>query len=644
MVFAAALSLALMTMAPSVSLADNPIVQTNYTADPAPMAYNGRLYLHTTHDEDVTVSNFFTMNDWRVYSTVDMVNWTNHGSPLSYKTFTWGKGDAWAGQCIPRNGKFYFYVPMNNCCGTQIGVAVSNSPTGPFTDALGKPLIATGSGNIDPTVFIDDDGQAYLYWGNPDLYYVKLNADMISFSGTPTKVSLTTAGFGTRTNTDRATAYEEGPWFYKRGSLYYIVYPADGTPEKISYTTSSGPLGPWTYRGDIMAKETGTGASFTNHPGVVDFGGNSYFFYHNAALPGGGGYKRSVCIEKFTYNADGTIPTIKMTTAGPPAIANLNPFVQTEAETIAWSTGLKTEVCSEGGMDVTSINNGDYIKVKSVDFGTGAVSFDARVASASSGGSIELRLDSATGTLVGTCAVSGTGGAQTWATKSCTVSGATGLHDLFLKFTGGSGDLFNFNWWKFTPRDPLLDAGASDAGNPDAGSGGALGSGGTAGSSGGTAGTIGMGGNSGGVGSGGASASGGAAGGGGGRATGGVAGSGGVAASGGVGSGGGSSGSGGATGGSGGSARTGGSVGSFGGSGSGGAGAGGGGGTVATSGGNSGPSSAGGGGGATTPGTTSGQSSSGCSCQQGPGPAKSPLVFLVFLAVALIRRRVSNRG
>jgi len=644
MVFAAALSLALMTMAPSVSLADNPIVQTNYTADPAPMAYNGRLYLHTTHDEDVTVSNFFTMNDWRVYSTVDMVNWTNHGSPLSYKTFTWGKGDAWAGQCIPRNGKFYFYVPMNNCCGTQIGVAVSNSPTGPFTDALGKPLIATGSGNIDPTVFIDDDGQAYLYWGNPDLYYVKLNADMISFSGTPTKVSLTTAGFGTRTNTDRATAYEEGPWFYKRGSLYYIVYPADGTPEKISYTTSSGPLGPWTYRGDIMAKETGTGASFTNHPGVVDFGGNSYFFYHNAALPGGGGYKRSVCIEKFTYNADGTIPTIKMTTAGPPAIANLNPFVQTEAETIAWSTGLKTEVCSEGGMDVTSINNGDYIKVKSVDFGTGAVSFDARVASASSGGSIELRLDSATGTLVGTCAVSGTGGAQTWATKSCTVSGATGLHDLFLKFTGGSGDLFNFNWWKFTPRDPLLDAGASDAGNPDAGSGGALGSGGTAGSSGGTAGTIGMGGNSGGVGSGGTSASGGAAGGGGGRATGGVAGSGGVAASGGVGSGGGSSGSGGATGGSGGSARTGGSVGSFGGSGSGGAGAGGGGGTVATSGGNSGPSSAGGGGGATTPGTTSGQSSSGCSCQQGPGPAKSPLVFLVFLAVALIRRRVCNRG
>ena len=345
-------------------------------------------------------------------------------------------------------------------------MAVASSPTGPFTDPLGKALISTGSGNIDPTVFVDEDGQAYLYWGNPDLYNVKLNADMTSFPGSPSKVSLTTAGFGVRTKTDRATAYEEGPWFYKRNSLYYIVYPADSTPEKISYTTSNGPLGPWMYRGDIMAKETGAGSSFTNHPGVVDYKGHSYFFYHNAALPGGGGYKRSVCVEEFTYKADGTIPTITMTTAGPKALENLNPFARVEAETIAFSSGLKTEVCGEGGMDVTSINNGDYIKVKNVNFGSGATSFDARVASASGGGSIELRLDSQTGTLLGTCAVASTGGAQTWTTKTCTVTGATGLHDLFLKFTGGTGNLFNFNWWQFS------GPGATDPGNGSAGSGG----------------------------------------------------------------------------------------------------------------------------------------------------------------------------
>jgi len=464
----------------AAALADNPIVQTNYTADPAPMVFEGRLYLYTSHDEDVSVNNFFTMNDYRLYSTVDMVNWTDHGSPASYKTFSWGTGDAWAPHVVSRNGKFYLYAPINNSTGSKIGVAVAQSPMGPFSDPLGKALISTGSGNIDPTVFIDEDGQAYLYWGNPDLYNVKLNSDMVSFPGSPTKVNLTTAGFGVRTKTDRATAYEEGPWFYKRNSLYYIVYPADSTPEKISYTTSSGPLGPWEYRGDIMAKETGSGGSFTNHPGVVDYKGHSYFFYHNGALPGGGGYKRSVCVEEFTYNADGTIPALTMSSSGPKAIEKLNPFQRVEAETIAFSSGLKTEVCSEGGMDVTSVSNGDYIKVKNVDFGSGATSFDARVASATNGGSVELHLDSQTGTLLGTCAISGTGGAQTWTTMTCPVDGATGVHDLFLKFTGGSGNLFNFNWWQFS------GPGGTDMGSGGAGSGGASsGGGGTSGGMGG---------------------------------------------------------------------------------------------------------------------------------------------------------------
>ena len=137
--------------------AQNPIVQTYYTADPAPMVYNGTVYLYTSHDEDVTIKNFFTMNDWRCYSSTDMVNWTDHGAVLSYKVFEWSRGDAWAGQCIERNGKFYYYLPVNmKNGGNAIGVAVSDSPTGPFKDALGKPLLI-GYGYIDPTVYIDDD-------------------------------------------------------------------------------------------------------------------------------------------------------------------------------------------------------------------------------------------------------------------------------------------------------------------------------------------------------------------------------------------------------------------------------------------------------------------------------------------------------
>ena len=164
-----AMALAIVAAIPSPARADNPIVQTHYTADPAPMVYDGRLYLYTSHDEDVTVNNFYTMNDWRLYSTTDMVNWTDHGSPAGLKTFSWSTDSAWAPQGVARNGKFYLYVPINNNTGAKIGVGVSNSPAGPFMDPLGKALAASGSGNIDPTVFIDDDGQAYMYWGNAHL-------------------------------------------------------------------------------------------------------------------------------------------------------------------------------------------------------------------------------------------------------------------------------------------------------------------------------------------------------------------------------------------------------------------------------------------------------------------------------------------
>ncbi|MFF0824574.1 family 43 glycosylhydrolase [Micromonospora haikouensis] len=424
--------------------ADNPIVQTIYTADPAPLVHNGRVYLYTGHDEDG--STYFTMKDWRVFSSADMVNWTDHGSPMSLATFSWAESDAWAGHVAARNGKFYWYVPVKQRGGGMvIGVGVADSPTGPFRDAIGRPLL--GNGEIDPNVMIDDDGQAYLYWGNPNLWYVKLNPDMISYSGSPTKIPLTTAGFGTRTgNASRPTLYEEAPWVYKRNGLYYNVFAAECCGEFIAYSTAPTPTGPWTYRGTVMPRQ---GASFTNHPGIVDFNGGSYFFYHNGALPGGGGFTRSVAVEKFTYRSDGTIPSMNMTTQGAPQVGTLNPYVRQEAETIAWSSGVETQPASGGTQNVWSINNGDYIKVKGVAFGTGAASFTARTASAASGGTIELRLDSATGPLVGNCRVSGTGGWQTWANTSCAVTGATGTRDLYLRFTGGSGDLFNLDWWQF---------------------------------------------------------------------------------------------------------------------------------------------------------------------------------------------------
>ncbi|GGQ10439.1 family 43 glycosylhydrolase [Streptosporangium pseudovulgare] len=440
----------MMLLPAAAARADNPIVQTVYTADPAPLVYNGRVYLYTGHDEDG--STYFTMKEWRVWSSADMVNWTDHGSPLSVSSFSWASADAWAGQAIHRNGRFYWYVPTKNRATGRmaIGVAVSDSPTGPFKDAIGRPLVENGE--IDPTVFVDDNGQAYLYWGNPNLWYVKLNADMTSYSGSPTKIPLTTAGFGTRTgDANRPTLFEEAPWVYKRGGLYYNVFAAKCCSEFLAYSTAPGPTGPWTYRGTIMPAQ---GGSFTNHPGVIDFAGNSYFFYHNGALPGGGGFTRSVAVERFTYNADGTIPTINMTTTGAPQVGTLNPYVRQEAETIAWESGVETEPSGGGGMNVGYIENGDHIKVKGVAFGTGAKTFTARVASGSGGGRIELRLDGVNGTLAGTCTVPGTGGWQSWTTVSCGVNGATGTHDLYFRYTGGSGYLFNVDWWQFGAGGP----------------------------------------------------------------------------------------------------------------------------------------------------------------------------------------------
>ena len=432
--------------------ADNPVVQTKFTADPAPMVYKNTVYLYTGHDEDNAAG--FIMRDWLCYTSTDMVNWTDHGAVASLKNFKWSdraisgwggsENGAWASQCIERNGKFYMYCPLQ---GRGIGVMVADSPLGPFTDPLGKALIGAQYDSIDPTVFIDDDGQAYLYWGNPNLWYVKLNKDMVSYSGEVTKDSSIAKVAGR----PDPFHYQEGPWFYKRSGHYYMAYASTCCPEGIGYAMSSSPTGPWDFKGYVMDPSP---ASSGNHPGIIDYKGRSYVFgfnyYLNYLQTSVHHERRSVCVEQFTYNPDGTIPDVPWwSPAGVTQIGTLDPYQRTEAETICWESGVRTEPCAAGGMDVCDIRNGSYIKVKGVNFGSGARSFDARVASGSAGGNIEVRLDSPAGPLVGTCAVTGTGGGQAWTTRSCPVHGATGTHDLYLRFTGAGGDLFHFDWWQF---------------------------------------------------------------------------------------------------------------------------------------------------------------------------------------------------
>ena len=207
-----------------------PIIQTKYTADPAPIVIGDTLYLYTSHDDDHGEN--FIMKDWLLYTTTDMVNWQDRGAVASLRDFKWYRNNngAWAQQVVERNGKYYMYCPIH---GNGIGVLVADSPYGPFVDPIGGTLVWQKEHwyDIDPTVWIDDDGQAYMYWGNPNLYYVKLNEDMISYSGDIVEMP-------------HIEDYQEGPWFYKRNGHYYLAFASTCCPEGIGYAMSDSPTGP----------------------------------------------------------------------------------------------------------------------------------------------------------------------------------------------------------------------------------------------------------------------------------------------------------------------------------------------------------------------------------------------------------------
>lgn len=424
-----------------------PLIQTKYTADPAPYVHNDTVFLFTTHDEDG--ASGFLMKDWLLYTSTDMVNWQDHGAVASLKDFKWYKGDngAWAEQVVERDGKWYMYCPIH---GNGIGVLVADSPYGPYSDPLGEPLVWQKEhwNDIDPTVWIDDDGQAYMYWGNPDVYYVKLNRDMISYDGDIVKLP-------------RIKDYQEGPWLWARKNArgekkYYLAFASTCCPEGIGYAMSDSPTGPWEYKGHIMDHTPQTNG---NHPGIIDYKGRSYCFGLNYDVyrlqTSGHAEQRSVSAAEMTYNADGTIQELPyfhecvLEQRGA-----FDPFRRVEAETMAWGYGLRTTRENPSGpwnptLFVTDIDDGEYIMLRGVDMGKGASTFKASCAAHLYGGSIEVRLDAVDGPLAGVVTVPNT--KFMYETLSCKLDGAKGKHDLYLVFRGTpqqKRNLFNFDWWE----------------------------------------------------------------------------------------------------------------------------------------------------------------------------------------------------
>ena len=290
--------------------AQNPIIHDQYTADPTARVFNNKVYLFPSHDIPAPAGqrqDWFCMEDYHVFSSENLTDWTDHGVILSQENVPWGKPDGysmWAPDCVYKNGKYYFYYPNapREGRGFAIGVAIANRPEGPYTPE--KESIK-GVGGIDPCVLIDDDGAAYLYWSG------------MGIRGGRLKENMTELANGSQVMEGLPEGFKEGPFAFKRDGHYYLTFPwvrKDKGTETLAYAMSDSPLGPWQFKGIIMAEHDNS--CWTNHHSLVEYKGQWYLFYHRNHYSPNMDKRRSACIEKVSFNADGTIQEVKQTLRG----------------------------------------------------------------------------------------------------------------------------------------------------------------------------------------------------------------------------------------------------------------------------------------------------------------------------------------
>ncbi|UQZ36134.1 arabinoxylan arabinofuranohydrolase [Paenibacillus sp. PK3_47] len=456
----------------------NPLVGYRYGADPYALVYSGRVYLYMTNDAleydgngGIVENTYSSINKIAVISSSDLVNWTDHGEiavagpdgAAKWATQSWAP--AAVHKVIGGRDKFFLYF-ANNASG--IGVLSGDSPVGPWIDPIGEALILRSTPGVedvtwlfDPAVLVDDDGKGYIYFGGgvPEGAYaepgtarvMKLGDDMISVEGAaeviPAPFMFEDAGIHKR----------EGVYYYTYCSNFFDGERPEGSPPagEIAYMTSGSPMGPWTYQGTIL-KNPGHffGVSGNNHHAIFQFHDEWYIAYHAQTLSKAQGIAngyRSTHLGRLFHNEDGSIRDVRADYKGVERIGYLNPYELVQAVTIGWSAGVKTELKADREQRVvTGIDQGDWIGLSGVDFGSkGAAAFTASVISLQ-GGSIELHLDDPAGPLIGELAVPAAAGPDSQSGLKTEVSGAEGIHDLYLVFTGTEEtELFELVSWQF---------------------------------------------------------------------------------------------------------------------------------------------------------------------------------------------------
>ena len=445
------------------AFAQNPIIKGLFSADPTARIFNGKIYVYPSHDipapDDYDRKDWFCMEDYHVFSTEDMINYTDHGMILHQDNVEWVAPKSysmWAPDCIEKDGKYYFFFPANvkGGRGFGIGVAVADSPTGPFVPRTEN---IDGINGIDPCVLQGYDGKWYIYWGGVS------GAEIVNdFTALAEDTPKSEMKFGdrvfTRVGADLAATLppgqKEGPFAFKRNGKYYLTYPwvrgkkgemsPFGTPwenptEVLAYAMSDNPLGPFEYKGIIMKEHANS--CWTNHHSIIEKDGQWYLFYHHNDYSPEFDKNRSVCCDSLFFNEDGTIKEVIPTLRGvgvtkATSKIDIDRYTSISGATIDY---LNKQNYFEGWKTIFA-NKGDKVVYNTVDFGTGVKEITLR-ANVAKNAKLTVLSD---GVKVATVALKGLG---MWSEQSFKVNAnVKGVHHLSVALEDGAGEV---DWISF---------------------------------------------------------------------------------------------------------------------------------------------------------------------------------------------------
>jgi len=425
----------LMLFGAGLALAQNPLITNQYSADPSARVFNGEVYVYPSHDILATPGHgrvgWFCMQDYHVFSSPNLTDWTDHGVIISQTTVPWADSTAysmWAPDCIERNGKYYLYFPATSKStpttrgGFRVGVAIADKPYGPFVP---QPEPINGVRGIDPNVFIDKDGQAYLYWAQGNIYVAKLKDNMTELASESKLIgNLPSKGL------------KEGPYLFERKGVYYLTFPhVANKTERLEYVMSNNPMGPFK-DGGVMMDESSSGC-WTNHQSIIEFKNQWLLFYHNDDLSPNFDKARSIRADSLFFNEDGTIRKVIPTLRGV-GITRADKEIQVDRYSDISKDGASVDFIDtaqrmKGWKTILSQNHA-WVRYNAVDFSVATLKRVGINAESDKGSMVEIRLDRTDGPLVTKVKIAKSTDWQL--AKSTMMKGCSGKHDIYVILSG----------------------------------------------------------------------------------------------------------------------------------------------------------------------------------------------------------------